>query len=125
MDAQTLLKDVSQMPLPEMERFVQSVNALITQKKTTDKTYRERFLLGKINQAVLAKEKIERYQLLVRRLEVETISDVEYTEFMALTDLEEQIRLERMTYLLELAQLRSITLPQLMTNLGLNRRTNV
>jgi hypothetical protein len=125
MDAQTLLKDVSQMPLLEMERFVQSVNALITQKKTTDKTYRERFLLGKINQTVLAKEKIERYQLLVRRLEVETISDVEYTEFMALTDLEEQIRLERMTYLLELAQLRSITLPQLMTNLGLNRRTNV
>jgi hypothetical protein len=125
MDAQTLLKDVSQMPLLEMERFVQSVNALITQKKTTDKTYRERFLLGKINQTVLAKEKIERYQLLVRRLEVETISDVEYTEFMALTDLEEQIRLERMTYLLELAQLRSITLPQLMTNLGSNRRTNV
>jgi hypothetical protein len=125
MDAQTLLKDVSQMPLLEMERFVQSVNALITQKKTTDKTYRERFLLGKINQTVLAKEKIERYQLLVRRLEVETISDVEYTEFMELTDLEEQIRLERMTYLLELAQLRSITLPQLMTNLGLNRRTNV
>jgi hypothetical protein len=125
MDAQTLLKDVSQMPLLEMERFVQSVNALITQKKTTDKTYRERFLLGKINQTVLAKEKIERYQLLVRRLEVETISDVEYTEFMKLTDLEEQIRLERMTYLLELAQLRSITLPQLMTNLGLNRRTNV
>jgi hypothetical protein len=120
MDAQTLLKDVSQMPLLEMERFVQSVNALITQKKTTDKTYRERFLLGKINQTVLAKEKIERYQLLVRRLEVETISDVEYTEFMELTDLEEQIRLERMTYLLELAQLRSITLPQLMTHLGLN-----
>jgi hypothetical protein len=125
MDDQTLLKDVSQMPLLEMERFLQSVNALITQKKTTDKTYRERFLLGKINQTVLAKEKIERYQLLVRRLDVETISDVEYTEFMELTDLEEQIRLERMTYLLELAQLRSITLPQLMTNLGLNRRTNV
>jgi hypothetical protein len=37
MDAQTLLKDVSQMPLLEMERFVQSVNALITQKKTTEK----------------------------------------------------------------------------------------
>jgi hypothetical protein len=82
-------------------------------------------LLGKINQTVLAKEKIERYQILVIKLETETISDVEYTEFMALTDLEEQIRLERMTYLLELAQLHSITLPQLMTNLGLNRRTNV
>ncbi len=124
MDAQTLLKDVSQMPLVEMERFVQSVNALITQKKTTDKSYRERFLLGKINQTALPKEKIERYQLLVRKLEAETISDLEYTDFMDLTDLEEQIRLERMTYLVELAQLQGITLPQLMTNLGLNRSAN-
>ena len=125
MDTQVLIQGVAQMPISEMERFVQQVNALIVQKKTTDKTYRERFLLGKINQTVLSKEKIERYQKLVQKLEAETLSKVEYKEFMKLTEIEEQIRYERLTYLVELAQLKSITLPQLMDNLGLNRPLHV
>lgn len=121
MDTQVLIQGVAEMPISEMERFVQQVNALIVQKKATDKNYRERFLLGKINQTVLSKEKIERYQKLVQKLEAETISKAEYKEFMKLTELEEQIRYERLTYLVELAQLKSITLPQLMDNLGLNQ----
>jgi uncharacterized damage-inducible protein DinB len=121
MDAQALLKDVAQMPLLEMERFVQAVNGLITQKKTTDKSYRERFLLQKINETVLGKEKTERYKLLVQKLEAETLTDAEYTEFMQLADNEEKIRYERLTYLVELAQLKSITLPELMDKMGLNR----
>lgn len=125
MDAQALLKDVSQMPVLEMERFVQAVNALITQKKATDKSYRERFLLGKINQTVLGREKTERYQLLILKLESVTITDTEYAELMQLTEEEEVIRCERLKYLVELAQLRAISLPQLMTNMGLNRRTHV
>lgn len=125
MDAQTLLKDVAQMPLLELERFVQAVNGLITQKKTTDKTYRERFLLRKINETVLGREKTERYQQLILKLESVTITDIEYTELMQLTEKEEIIRYERLKYLVELAQLRSITLPQLMENMGLNRPTHV
>ena len=125
MDAQTLLKDFSQMPLDEIERFAQSLNALITQKKSTDKTYQDRVLLKKINQTVLGETKTKRYQLLVQKMEMETISDLEYNEFMQLAEYEEAIRYERLKYLVELAQLRSITLPQLMDNLGLNRPANV
>ena len=124
MDAQTLLKDVAQMPLPEIERFVQSVNALITQRKSTDKTYQDRLLLRKINETILGATKTKRYQLLVQKLEAETISDSEYKEFMQLAEAEETIRYERLIYLVELAQIRSITLPQLMENLGLNRPAN-
>ena len=125
MDAQTLLKDFSQMPLDEIERFAQSLNALITQKRSTDKTYQDRVLLKKINQTVLGEIKTKRYQLLVQKMEMETISDLEYNEFMQLAEYEEAIRYERLKYLVELAQLRSITLPQLMDNLGLNRPANV
>lgn len=120
MDAQTLLKDFSQMPLADIERFVQSLNALITQKKSTNKSYRERFLLGKINQTVLDREKIQRYQFLVRKLEAETITDIEYTEFMQLADEEEKIRYERLIYLDELAELKSMPLYELMDKMGLN-----
>lgn len=125
MDAQALLKDVSQMPLLELERFVQAVNGLITQKKTTDKSYRERFLLGKINETVLGREKTERYQLLIRKLESATLTDIEHAELMQLTDEEEVIRYERLKYLVELAQLRAISLPQLMEKMGLNRPAHV
>jgi hypothetical protein len=125
MDAQALLKDVAQMPLLEMERFVQAVNGLITQKKTTDKSYRERFLLQKINETVLGKVKTERYQLFILKLEAETLTDSEYSELMQLTEEEEVIRYERLKYLVELAQLRSITLPQLMEKMGLNRPAHV
>ena len=121
MDAQTLLKDFSQMPLDEIERFAQSLNALITQKKSTDKTYQDRVLLKKINQTVLGETKTKRYQLLVQKMEIETISDLEYNEFMQLAEHEEAIRYERLKYLVELAQLRSISLPKLMVDLGLNR----
>ena len=124
MDAQTLLKDVAQMPLPEIERFVQSVNALITQRKSTDKTYQDRLLLRKINETILGATKTKRYQLLVQKLEAETMSDSEYKEFMQLAEEEETIRYERLTYIVELAQIRSIALPQLMENLGLNRSAN-
>ena len=120
MDAQALLKDVSQMPLLELEGFVQAVNGLITQKKTTDKSYRERFLLGKINETALGLEKTLRYQLLIQKLESSTITDTEHAELMQLTDEEEVIRYERLKYLIELAQLRAITLPQLMEKMGLN-----
>lgn len=82
MDAQVLIKGVSEMPISEMERFVQQINSLIVQKKTTDKKYRERFLLGKINETALGKEKIESYQFLVLKLEADTITDAEYAEFM-------------------------------------------
>jgi hypothetical protein len=122
MDAQALLKDFSQMPLLELERFLQSLNDLVTQKRATDKSYRERFLLGKINQTVLGKEKTERYQLLIRKLEsVTPLTDIEHAELLQLTEEEEIIRYERLKYLVELSQLRSITLPQLMQNMGLNR----
>jgi hypothetical protein len=90
-------------------------------KKTMDESYRERFLLDKINQTVLGKEETKRYQLLIHKLEFETLTDTEHAELMELADKEEKIRYERLTYLVELAQLKSITLPELMAKLGLNR----
>lgn len=85
-----------------------------------DKDRRERLLLDKINQTVLDKKKKERYQLLVVKLEADTISEIEHAEFTKLADLQEKLRNQRVKYLIELAQLRGIYLPQLMTTLGLN-----
>ena len=73
MDAQIFIQNAAQMPIPELERLAHELNALILRLKTTDKTYRKRFLLGKINQTVLGREKTERYKQLVYLHEFETI----------------------------------------------------
>ena len=54
MDAQVLImQNAAQMPIPELERIIHELNALVMRRKTTDKSYRERFLLGKINTTIL------------------------------------------------------------------------
>ena len=115
------MQNAAQMPIPELERLSHELNALIVRLKTTDKSYRERFLLGKINQTVLGREKTARYKYLIYKHEYETLSDEEYTELSQLTKEEEGIRVQRLTYLVELSQLKNLPFNQLMENLGLNR----
>ncbi len=121
MDTQNLLNNAAQMPLNELEAFVQQLNGLITRKKTSDSNLRDVILLDKINQTVLEKGKRERYQALIFRLEMESVSEIEHNELLELVEQEERIRVKRLRYLIELAQLRNITLPQLMKNLELTQ----
>ena len=124
MDTQVLMQGAAQMPITELERFVQQLNALIVQRKTTDTNYRQRFLLGKINETILSKDKTERYQFLIYKHEFNVLSDAEHQELLHLTEEEETIRVQRLTYLIELSQLKGLSLGQLMENLGLNRPAN-
>ena len=73
----------------------------------------------KINNTVLDTAKTERYQVLVEKLELGTMTDEEHTEFDILATREEKLRNQRVKYMIELAQLRSVTLPQVMESLGL------
>ena len=123
-DAQTFLSSVSQIPVNELEYFVRELNALITRRKENNKEYRDRALLSKINQAVLPKGQTERYVSLHLKLEDETISESEYQEFMDLVAKEELLRNERVKYMIELSQLRGVSLPQIMNSLGLNYVAN-
>jgi hypothetical protein len=123
MDNQSLLQSVSQMPLVELESFVHQLNAVILRKKTTNEQVQDTILLDKINSTVLDKTKRQRYQALIYILEMKNISDAEHTELMDLVEQEEKIRVKRLKYLIQLAQLRNITLPQLMKNLELTKPT--
>ena len=123
MDAQSLLYNAAEMPLTELEGFVQQLNALVTRRKTTDTSWRDTNLLDKITRTVLDKPKRERYQALIYKLEMETLSDLEHTELVGLVEQEEKIRVKRLKYLIELAQLRNVSLPQLMKTLQLTKPT--
>jgi hypothetical protein len=118
-DTRSLLQSMAQMPVTELENFISEVNALIKRKKTQDKGYRERVLLEKINQTILDKKKMDRHNILVEKLEADTLTETEHAEFMLTANHEEKLRNRRVKYLIELAQLRAVSLPQLMDTLGL------
>ena len=120
-NANHLLADIAVMPVSELEYFVSEVNALIIRKKTDDINNREKILLGKISKTGLNLKLRERYKVLAEKLENDTLTDTEHTEFMILTTKDETLRNERVKYLIELAQLRGVSLAQVMKNLGLIR----
>lgn len=118
--SQSLLGNFAEMPLKELEHFINALNALAIRRRAVDSVKHDKVLLRKINQTVLSEQDMERYTHLQEKIEVENISDTEYQELLTLVDKEEKIRNKRFEYLLELAQLRNISLSELMNNLGLN-----
>ena len=119
-----LLPTMAELPVSELQVYLIEISALIRRKQTTDSPIRERVLLDKINQTVLSKKRTQRYQELVYKLEFETMTEAEHAEFMLLANEEEKLRNKRVKYLIELAQLRTVSLPQLMKDLGLNKAQN-
>jgi hypothetical protein len=89
--------------------------------KSEDIVQKDKILISKINQTALSLPKIERCNVLLQQMELSTLTADEHQELMALVEEEETLRTVRVKYLIELAQLRNITLPQLMENLVVQR----
>lgn len=117
---QGLLGGFSEMSLKDLEFFIRELTALAMRKRFTDKEKRDKFLLRKINQSVLQEDTLGRYIALQEKMELADLTDSEYQELLQLVEQEEKTRNKRFQYLLELSQLRGITLTTLMDNLGLN-----
>jgi hypothetical protein len=117
---QSLIGGFAEMPLPDLESFINGLNVLLIRKRVTDSNKRNKFLLPKINQTVLPEQAMERYIFLQDKMELENLPETEYQELLNLVAQEEKKRNKRFQYLLELAQLRDIPLTQLMNQLGLN-----
>ena len=116
----SLLGGFSEMPLKDLESFIRELNALANRKRLLDKGKQDKILLRKINETILSEPLSERYIGLQEKMELDNLSDTEYQELLNLVDKEEKIRNKRFQYLLELSQLRGISLTELMNNLGLN-----
>ena len=117
---QSLISSLPEMPLSDLEYFIRELNALAIRKRVTDVDKRDKFLLLKINQTVLPEQNMERYIFLQEKMEIENLSDIEYKELLILVNQEEKLRNKRFKFLIELSQLRNISLPELMNRLGLN-----
>lgn len=116
----TYLKSFTQFKIKQLEALIRELNLLLLRKKRQNDDFDERALISKLNRTVLNKEKRALYQLYSQKVEAETLTSDEKIAFDNLADEAEILRNERVKILIDLAQIREVSLPTLMKDLGLN-----
>lgn len=117
-ETEKLLSAALQMSRPELERFVARLFVLKAKEETPNLTSRESQILRNINQSVPEDLKL-RYDALVRRRRHHKLTTTEHNELLAITKRLEQFDVQRLKWLSELAQLRGVSLKDLMHDLGI------
>jgi len=116
---------LKQLKTSELENFAREISMLITQRKTKNKKDREFELLRKLNEeCVLPDTNLELFYFLNEKKNKLKLTDSEQQKFSQLIREEETLRLKRVRILGELAQLRSITIDQLIHELGIKPSEN-
>ena len=118
MSVDELVKAANQLNESDLNRFLQQVVTLRTQRKASVLSVEEAQLLAKINQAIPATLQ-EQYQRLRTKREEESLTSQEHSQLIELNKQIEQLSAERLEALATLAQLRQVSLSELMSQLGL------
>jgi hypothetical protein len=123
LSSEDLLKAMEQLETAELERFVERLIDLKAQRSAPSLAPCETELLAKINRGLPA-DLAARYQELIQRRRAETLSPEEHAELLRLSDQVEQLEVERVEALAELASLRGTSLSRLMAELGIQAPPN-
>jgi len=114
-----LLDGVAQLDTPTLEHLLYQVSLVLAQRKAPRLSKQESTLLQKINRSLPATVQ-RRYDELQAKLQAETISTDEHQELLKLIDEAELADATRLQALLELAQLRQVSLDEVMNQLGIH-----
>ena len=114
-----IVSAASHLSAPELKQVFDSLLALQAERAAPRLSAVESTLLLRINQG-LPEGLRERIATLRKRRDDDVIPNDEYEELTRLTDRAEELHAERMAALVELAQLRGVSLPALMDQLGIH-----
>jgi hypothetical protein len=113
-----LIQAVDRLNEPDLDQLVDRVLLLRAKRKNNILSATETELLLQINQGIPT-DLHQQYQALKQKRDREVLTDEEYTELLELSDRIEILAAERAGSLVKLAQLRQVTLIQLMNELGI------
>lgn len=111
---ENLLSAVVNLPKSKFEQFVADARKL---KK------REETLIAKLPKFDLSEEERKVYQKLWRKFRAENITKEEYKQLTDLNDKLEELNVERLKCLFEIAKIRSKTLPEVMEELNIKPKS--
>jgi len=117
MSVDELLLKVDELDTAELDRLADRVHWLRARKKAPVLEPQETELLMQINRA-LPPESHHRYQTLAQKRDGETLTEEEHQELIQLSDRMELLGAQRIQALAQLADLRQISLLQVMEDLG-------
>lgn len=117
-ELEKVLDGVAKLDTPDLERFLTEVSVLLAQRKVANFSKEESRLLQIINHTLPFSVQT-RYDTLTERRRSENLTPEEYQELLALVDQVELADANRLAALVELAQLRNVTLDQLMEQLDI------
>ena len=118
LSSEQLLKAVGQLSSSDLDEFVQRVLVIRAQRKAPHLPQAEAELLVAINRSLPADTQ-RRYDELMAKRRAEVLTPEDHDELLRLTDEVEAHDTRRVENLVNLAQLRQMTLDQLMEDLGL------
>jgi hypothetical protein len=113
-----LVLAVDQLSTSELDEFVGRILKLRARRRVRSLSAEETTLLQRINQG-LSHELQDRYQILIARRDTRTLTPEEHKELLRITDQVEQSEADRGAALLELAQLREVSVDQVLRELGI------
>ncbi len=113
-----LLDNISQLGKNDFEVFFREILSLRARRVAQVLPQAESVLLGNVYQH-LPDDIEQRYEVLSEKRQAQTIQPDEYTELLKLVDIVEKYNVQRLQYIVELANLRKMTVQDLMQQLGL------
>ena len=111
-----LLTGVAQLDTPDLEQLLIQIQQVLAHRQNPSLPKLELELLQKINQA-LPEEIQQKYNDLSAKMRSLTITPEEHQDLLKLIDVVEQADSDRLQYLIQLSQLRNISLTELMQQL--------
>jgi hypothetical protein len=118
MSLDELIKAADGLDASDLDLLLKQVVFLRARRKTPVLPAEEAQLLLKINQGIPA-DLLANYQVLRKKREAETLVDTEYDSLIQLSNEIEQIGVQRLEALARLAQLRQVSILDLMATLGI------
>jgi hypothetical protein len=118
---QTILETVKEMPNDDLELFLAQVLKVRAERFAPQPEALQLQLLNQINQTLPPLQRAK-FEQLVEKRDSNNISELELEELISMIDEIEARDVERLKALIELSQIRGITLDELMQTLGINRR---
>ncbi|AEE49891.1 hypothetical protein [Haliscomenobacter hydrossis] len=115
-----ILAEMGQLALEELEQVMNKGYYLLAERKAPHLSKRETELFLEINKG-FETDFQNRYDELSEKLSEGTMTPEENREFIGLTEIVEERTATRLLYLIELAQIRKTTVPELMKQLGLSK----
>ncbi len=118
-EVKDILSGISTMDTRELEQFLKEVAHILVKRKAKTLSKKESELLTIINKPLLANKKQKRFNLLYQKLRGESLTEKEHEELMGLNSQQEAKAVERLRALVELSQIRKLSLDELLVQLGI------